>query len=216
MPDRPIIAPNALPRAIRIESPKVARPITTLILGPCYGAMLHYRPNRSPLLCLGADCAPATHKLNLSWKGYLPAELWVSQEEEYVPCVLEVTSHAEHQLAQRKLRGELWMWIRDGSTNKAPMVGKYLERFAENECGEVFDLAPILSRFYRVPRLPESLPNPVPPQTIVTARTGRAPALHVHQQTVSAPPEPLSQEDFKTLRERMGQGIGRPNGRAPR
>jgi len=216
MGDRPVIAPNAVGRAIRFCNPKVGMPVTTLILGPCYGIMVHPVKKGSPILCLGDDCPAPVHRGKPWWKGYYAAEQWFPQESQWWPTVLEVTPHAQHQLESRTNRGELWVWAKDGADKSAPMVGKFLERFGEDDCGVVFDLAPILIRFYRVLALPPSCKNPIPPPTLIAPREGRAPALSAHQQpAASGTPEPCTPEEFAEFRGKLADSF-RANGRRPR
>jgi hypothetical protein len=214
--DRPTIPPSALPRAIRLETPKVGRPITTLILGPCWGALVHHRgKTQAPLLCQGEACPKGACKAPTNWKGYWPAEIWLMDMQEWIPCVLETTSNAAHLLAQRNVRGEVWEWRKDGADKTSPMTGRLIERFGEHECGPVFDVSPIIMRFYRVMTLPESVANPVPPKQLVVPRTGRAPATNVCPESL-APPQPATPEEVEKVRQRFREELQRKGWRAPR
>lgn len=216
MADRPTFVPGMMPRAIRILSPKVARPITSLFLGPCYGLMLHWSA-KGPKLCRGEGQCPASlHKDTVYWKGFWPAEQWDSVNEAWIPSVLETTEHAEHPLQGRPVRGELWLWTIDGPKANSPMIGRFLERFGESDLSPVFDVRPILIRFFHCIDLPASVANPIPPPTVATPRTGRPPSLHVHQQTASDPGEPMNRTTFEELRKKLAGEVGRPNGRAPK
>lgn len=199
--------PNGTPanaaRPVRVLSVPAIVPVNVIFLGPILGLNTHHYQKRT-YPCLGdTRCQAAQHRTRIIWKGYAPVDFWSVLEEFWLPAVLEITEGLEHQLGGRKLAGEVWALSREGSENNSPVLGVYTETLREDECRPAFSILPTLERFYHQLGLEVGVPNPVPRQTRLEPREGRAPKM-VRDLVAEQAASPVDDPDvMKRLMDRM-------------
>ena len=224
------VGPTSLagPHDVRLIAPKLDQLIYCRFLGPYRGLITHWARKRTTV-CPGASlCPPADHKLRAIWRGYAPAEFWLPSASCWRAGVLELTESAEEKLRGRTLRGEVWAFLRTGtSQEKSKVEADYCERLDQNQLRSPFDVDPILRRFYRILDLPRDTPNPLPTKVRLAdvggpgpARAGASsPATDIEVSTpilkreaaaaaAAAPksgPSPEQWEQFRLAKSRLGK-----------
>ena len=164
--------------AVRVLSVPIEQPIIVRHLGPLRGLLLHWHSGRSKP-CEGVDCCPtAIHRSRTIWRAYGCVEGWNAIARVWTPAVLELTSSGEEFVRGRDLRGEVWLWDREGERSKrAPVVGVLCERTNPAAVRAQWDIEPILLRFFNVRSIRLDVPNPTPPKVFLESVAGEPPAL---------------------------------------
>lgn len=104
--------------------------ITVRFLGELKGTMTHFvpgRPKGRSHACTEEDCPASVHKIKAVWKGYVPAEVWRVNEQDWFPGVLEITEALGQSVKDRRLVGEMWELQRcKGEFKHDEVVGTFL------------------------------------------------------------------------------------------
>lgn len=176
---------------VRIASVPEHDPVIVRFLGPLQGLPTHHTRKEGSVACEGDICPPAIHRLKRVWKFYGAAEEWRHSEKVWRPCVLEVTECLEELLRGRRLRGEVWMLIREGDRGKSSRVtGTLCETLSDVMLTAEFDIYPVLQRRYRVEKLLLGLPNPTPPRLLLSDVVAAPP--RVPRELLPPPPAPAA------------------------
>lgn len=163
------------PLAIRIESPKPRQALIVAFLGGYGGIETHFARGFSTA-CLGDDnCNPAYHRTRKIWKGYAPVQMFERRTSLWHQAALEISEGVEHLLRGRQLRGEVWIFSRQGNKKNGAVTGVYSQRFADSEIPAPFDLLGVLRRFYHTNLLELDSENMLPPRTYQTPAPGPIP-----------------------------------------
>lgn len=199
---------NLSPEPVEIHSVKSSQPSVMRLLGKIRGMMQHWNGKRS-VACRGdGDCLPARHKTQVIWKGYVAAQLWSDTLCVWSPTLLEVTEALEELLRGRKLRGEVWKFVRKGKGKKTdPVSGIFCEKQGESVLSPEFDVYEFLKRFFREPSFPFDLPNPLTRKLILPAVAGPAPVLPPDVETEQ--PIEQSPAERKSLIEMMKEQVAK-------
>jgi hypothetical protein len=158
------------------------RVIVRLLSNRMYGAMTHWT-KQGTVLCPGSGCEPAVHRGRQIWKGYTSAEVYDQQQGLWNPVCLEVTEHCELDLRDLYQRGQVWEIFRlpDHGKKHQPTQAVWLEERDVKTFPHEHDLVPCLLHLFHVAKLPTSVPNPLPPRTMVRSSVGEAPSAMVRQ-----------------------------------
>jgi hypothetical protein len=201
-----ISAPGPLP--IRVESPKVGEALVVCFLGPYAGLETHFWRGIT-YACLGdSDCNPGYHRTRKIWKGYAPVQRWDLQSELWHAAVLEITEGAEHLLRGRRLRGELWVWSREGKKRNGMVTGVQEETLPDDQVQACFDLLPVMQRFYHSNAIVLDAKNILPPKSYQVPTAGPRPRCVAESQPELVDPAAAEAERLKVremLREHMRQ-----------
>jgi hypothetical protein len=188
--------PGPLP--IRVESPKPKEALVVAFLGQYGGLDTHYYQRRS-VACLGdEDCNPSFHRSRRIWKGYAPVQRWDILTSLWHQCVLEITEGVEHLLRGRDLRGEVWIFSREGQKRNGVVTAVYSEKMELGALSPSFDLLTVMRRFYHSMLIELDSPNMLPPKTYHTPARGPVPSC-----VAEATPEPIDPVAAKAERERL-------------
>jgi hypothetical protein len=102
-----------------------------------------------------------------------------------------MTAHGEEFTRGRDLRGETWLWSREGEGGKrSPVVGVFCERIPEDQCRPCFSVQAVLDRFFMPWKVILGTPNPTPPKVVLEAMQGFPPQLPAELQQEASPPPP--------------------------
>src|SRR4051812_3799679 len=102
-----------------------------LTSGPILGFRVHWRKEGSDYCC-PETCFPKCGGFRAEWKGYLPVQRWEQGTNAWIPCVLEVTENADHDIGGFITRGQVWAFSRDPKRRKqgSALHAEYVEQLA--------------------------------------------------------------------------------------
>ncbi len=185
---------------VRIASVKDATILTVRFLGPYVGLLTHWF-GKQTVPCLGdIRCGKAIHATRAIWKGYAPADYLDPTLELWVPCVSEITELLEHNLVGRRIRGEVWILRRQGKKKSGPVMGTFAGKHDEGILPPVFDVTPIVERFYHTSPLDLNAVNPIPPAVLASPREGPIPEMLRDLFKMPESDKPMTKEQIDELR----------------
>jgi hypothetical protein len=178
------------------------------------GLFIHYvgkRPNGRSHYCEGQACDPAKHRLDQTWKGYAPVEVWDDRTKKWCPFVLEITEHMDLEIAGMWKRGQVWEFWREAvqGFNGTPVFAKLVETRDASTFPQPFDMFPVLKAMYHVKFISLGIKNPLPPRVLISDSDGDAPAP-LKQGPENAKP---TQEQWDKLQEAFMKGKRAPSDR---
>lgn len=170
----------------RVPAGRTVR-IRTLTSGMILGFRVHWRKGGSDY-CDPETCFQKCGGFRAEWKGYLPVHRWQPGLNAWVPCVLEVTENADHDMGGCVSRGQVWEFVRDAK--RRGQGSKLSAGFVEQLDGQLlppaFDMLPVLAHIWRGVQLKINLANPVPPRPRGQVEEGSPPMIDIPD--AAAPP----------------------------
>lgn len=158
--------------------------------------------------CDPKGCPPIWHKTRRLWYGYESCDLWDHPSGQWLPIVLEITSHAELDLRDLCKRGQIWTFTRPmpiprgKRTKHFPVTATYNESREVSEVPHALDVLAVLAHNFSRPDILLGEANPLPPKQFAVP-------------TVMAPPKGLQKEEeksrnvlpLKTMKEREAERL---------
>lgn len=180
------------------------------MLSDSYGGCITHYVRRSEY-CEGKECPASMHRHKPTWKGYAAAEVHREDPGVWLPIVLEITEYAEQDLRGKYRRGQLWrFWRPVDAVRKVagrvkheaqPVQAQLLDHGDPDGVPPAFDVRPTLLRLYHIFSIDLSVPNPLPPRTMVRpSYDPLPPALQPKPTEAFVPP---SEKAYERLRQQM-------------
>lgn len=100
--------------------------------------------------CLTDNCPHCNAQSQRVWKGYAPIQFWArlsDSTQKWVTGILELTESLIPHL-QQELRGRIASIGRANKSPRSPVTLEWLEKIADHELPEPFDVKPTLIRLW--------------------------------------------------------------------
>lgn len=196
-------------RNFRVEPGTVA---FVRLLADFYGGLFtHYYRGRSTV-CQGKDCQSLVHKVDRTWKGYCPAELYSESKKAWLPICLEITESLELDMRGIFARGQMWELWRELPPKKGatPVQGKLHPPQEWRNLPRPFDIIPCLRALFHTDFIDLGTKSPIPARVYQTASEGDTPAILVPK-TIEAAAEDFGSVDEwrRKQREAAAQKVGK-------
>jgi hypothetical protein len=164
--------------------------IVVRFLGEISGLLMHFRKKPGPLYCRGHECPTSIHgKLRAEWRGYAAVQLWRDDKhQDWVPTVVELTTHFWGLIHDQELRGQSWQLFREvNERGKLQVVGRKLDAIAERSLPNPHPILPCLWRIYGTKDIELGQEPAIPPAELVEPVKGSRPPLPTRRRKVEEP-----------------------------
>jgi hypothetical protein len=163
----PAVPSGPLPvRVLRIESGTIH--FLKMLSPEIGGCFTHFVGGRSRY-CAGPSCYATWHKTEAIYKGYVAALLLRKATNDWFPCVLEITEHAELDMRQVYARGQVWALSRPAEKRgkKGPVVAQLTSHGDAKTTPPAFNLHLVLQHLFHRDDIDLSARNPLPPRLVM-------------------------------------------------